>query len=137
MDIILCFVLCAITTIVNGNCPQESPSSTIIDWSPSPLPSPSPSPSVFFAESFSSLHSYSVNDPPGQYHYDTSTSYSIVLCFIVCVVPHSCKEWFELGINQSGVFPINPSPSTGLPFQVSLYNGTHTLLFHMHCSGVL
>ena len=44
-----------------------------------------------------------------------------------------CKEWFEAGVNKSGIYPINPD--NGIPFQV--YNDIYIVLV-MYCSlGIL
>ena len=35
-----------------------------------------------------------------------------------CPIPPSCDHWLDVGVNESGVYPINPDGGT--PFQVSI-----------------
>ena len=43
----------------------------------------------------------------------------VTICTLPLVSPmaRDCKEWYEAGVNKSGVYPINPD--NGTPFQVS------------------
>ncbi|XP_019861302.1 PREDICTED: angiopoietin-related protein 3-like [Amphimedon queenslandica] len=107
----LCVIIAAIAmiNIAAGNCPDDTPPSSspfptplpsaIPFPSATPLPSstPSPTPLVVPTEFLSSPNT-SVNAPP------------------VCVMPPDCKAWQELGINQSGVYPVKPNG--GEAFQV-------------------
>ena len=40
----------------------------------------------------------------------------IVLLYIECVRYRDCKEWFDRGHSESGIYPVNPD--CGTPFQV-------------------
>uniref|UniRef100_A0A1X7VN37 Fibrinogen C-terminal domain-containing protein n=1 Tax=Amphimedon queenslandica TaxID=400682 RepID=A0A1X7VN37_AMPQE len=94
----LCVVIAAIAmiNIAAGNCPDDTPSPSP---STTPLPSStlSPTPLVVTTEFLSSPNT-TVNAPP------------------VCVMPPDCRAWQELGINQSGVYPVKPNG--GEAFQV-------------------
>ena len=61
--------------------------------------------------------------------------YVIIFNFdIVCVMPTDCKAWKELGIKQSGVYPIKPD--NGAAFQV-IYSTSLMIYFHFILTGLL
>ena len=50
--------------------------------------------------------------------HDRYVSFSICLIILECLMPQDCKEWYALGINTSGIYPINPGNIDGMGFQV-------------------
>ena len=138
VSLLLCVVVALFysTTLVNGNCPDDEsstlPSSTSVvdnrkttilpsssvkdnmlspsssstpkDITRSSLPSPSPSPLTS-----SPLNQGSHNN------IFTTNLYIYELCiisFTECSLPRNCKDWYDLGIRKSCVYPIYPDGNT-------------------------
>ena len=57
---------------------------------------------------------------------------AIIIISIDIVLPRDCKEWRDLGINKSDIYPVNPDDEE--PFQVSytLYCSLYSLYLYRY-----